>query len=640
MAEGFSPERILQLKRAIHDHLQQSGAYSQIRELLADYAAQEGDFVDRSPDAILSLIEERGLLNKVLQSFDVPKPHDSIRSVQSLTNRKTGGSTSGRYLHLQILGGRAFLDNLDVDTRVASQYRLYCQIHFGTQRFRSGMVECVCEPPFDDDFVINLDNEMTSRKLRDSIALNIPLHILVLRYDTTSGTSTYVGENTVEWRKVLSCGKISFSVELGSGSGMGVAVGIVNVDLSFLGPVTSSYSEEDVAQYLATERSNVTASEREFVLYSKRWWNEFQSLNPNHSSRKVKVFVGVGSNTGIQMVPITTLVHPLQSGRLLSTPFEAARFVSLISSTQDSSTQRTTETNLAGGDNTVTMSQLAYLCTRQGDVHNNCILLCSLFLGFGLDAYCVTGTKHDTGPHTHMWVMTRSTTGIIFWDATAGTHSMYRQGGKSPVYTAIWSVFNHSAFYANANDDDSIESCRFEFNSDSMWKPMNPMKLKLVSPHVVVPLLAPTLSAYDVELKFEEGMMGTITEHRLRLGLPVSWDSDGSYILTQSLSAYEQSRLSGDAVPALQQDMFQHAIRMRIPDGHTFKGFPVSCSHSSPSRLMQQLVQNPTGKDILECVGDDVHFMLRCKVFVYPEDVLSVWVMIAVRYRPTGLQRK
>jgi len=339
------------------------------------------------------------------------------------------------------------------------------------------------------------------------------------------------------------------------------------------------------------------------------------------------------------MVPITSLVQPLRVGRLLSSPLEAARFVSLIP-LYDGASHKSTESNLTGGENSVTMSQLAFLCTRQGDVHNHCIVLCSLFLGFGLDAYCVTGTKHEAPNNSTMWVLTRSSSGILFWDPATGSSTQYRSGAKSPTIAKVWSVFNHQGFYANTLDDDSVELCQFDFINDAIWKPMNPVKLRLVAHHVSVPLLPPTLNASDIEDRLEDGLIGLISEHRARLGLPVSWDHEGSYTLTQSLVAYETARLHNDNVPVVAQDLFQSAIRQRIPDGHTFKGYPVASTHTSFSRVMNQFVSSPTGRDIIETVGDDVHFMLRCKAYVFPEDVVSIWAMVAVRYRTVGLKQQ
>ena len=111
---------------------------------------------------------------------------------------------------------------------------------------------------------------------------------------------------------------------------------------------------------------------------------------------------------------------------------------------------------------------------------------------------------------------------------------------------------------------------------------------------------------------------------------------------------------------------FAAAVRRSVPRGFGFRGFPVQFNHVSPARMMSTLLASPTALDILrvsgldpsrepchcqwkstsladaasshsclQMIGDkeDTSFALRCKVFVYAEDTVAVWVMLAVRHR-------
>ena len=50
------------------------------------------------------------------------------------------------------------------------------------------------------------------------------------------------------------------------------------------------------------------------------------------------------------------------------------------------------------------------------DVEDHAVLLCSLLLGFGLDAYVCIGTK--VKGLTHCWVLTIASDGsILFWES-------------------------------------------------------------------------------------------------------------------------------------------------------------------------------------------------------------------------------
>jgi len=43
---------------------------------------------------------------------------------------------------------------------------------------------------------------------------------------------------------------------------------------------------------------------------------------------------------------------------------------------------------------------------------------------------------------------------------------------------------------------------------------------------------------------------------------------------------------------------------------------------------------NAAALDLVSTRGDHVKMAVRVKVVVYPEDVVAVWVMLAVRYQP------
>jgi len=76
-------------------------------------------------------------------------------------------------------------------------------------------------------------------------------------------------------------------------------------------------------------------------------------------------------------------------------PFaKAAHFVSLLGF----------ERSLPVGGTDVWHSPHALLCRKSGEAEEHALLLCSLLLGFGLDAFVCIGTDAH-GPH--VWVLTR-----------------------------------------------------------------------------------------------------------------------------------------------------------------------------------------------------------------------------------------
>lgn len=71
-----------------------------------------------------------------------------------------------------------------------------------------------------------------------------------------------------------------------------------------------------------------------------------------------------------------------------------------------------------------TYSVLSYMCSNvksliSQDCEDHAILLCSLLLGFGLDAYVCVGTKSKGS--VHAWVATISIEGtVVFWESLNG----------------------------------------------------------------------------------------------------------------------------------------------------------------------------------------------------------------------------
>ena len=55
-------------------------------------------------------------------------------------------------------------------------------------------------------------------------------------------------------------------------------------------------------------------------------------------------------------------------------------------------------------------------------------------------------------------------------------------------------------------------------------------------------------------------------------------------------------------------------------------------NHVSPTKAWQSLRRSHVCTDILEADGAHVRFAVRAKVVLFPEDVVAVWLMVAVQY--------
>lgn len=111
----------------------------------------------------------------------------------------------------------------------------------------------------------------------------------------------------------------------------------------------------------------------------------------------------------------------MEVGRLLDTPREAARFVSLIGHVKSNPTMSGMKENLEQWLNMHT-----FLARNKGDSENHAILLCNILLGFGLDAYVCLGTKLKTNA-PHAWVVTVSDNyrEVVFWESLTGNRYLH-----------------------------------------------------------------------------------------------------------------------------------------------------------------------------------------------------------------------
>ena len=103
------------------------------------------------------------------------------------------------------------------------------------------------------------------------------------------------------------------------------------------------------------EHSRIAERERLFLVYAKQWWREFLQIRASHSNRLVKIFAQDERGTNR---PVCSFVCPLRAGRLLDSPRQAARFVSLLGYEHAPS--------VGGGKAEMWSSLHAFLCKGKG----------------------------------------------------------------------------------------------------------------------------------------------------------------------------------------------------------------------------------------------------------------------------------
>lgn len=350
---SVAPEKASELKQIIHDHLLKMDIHGKIREVLAETVRDDPGRKHQllSEVDFLNALQRRGIIDDVMKELDFnnigkhtgagkgssPRPlaHPADKKVSQLGNNNV--DPSRRYLYLQILGGKAFLEHLQeqepLPGQVCSTFTLY--LHFRNQRFHSKPVPCSCEPDLKEGFLLEVHREgaagrgATMADATTMLSMCDPVHLVLVKTDTSSET-TLVSSYFLDWRTILSSpnGRTCFAVELmGVGSECKVPAGVLTVSLELYPPLTETLSSDIISTQQTLERQKTAEKERLFLVYAKQWWREFLEMRPSHQSKMVKIFAQ--DENGINR-PVCSYVRVLRAGRLLESPRQAARFVSLL----------------------------------------------------------------------------------------------------------------------------------------------------------------------------------------------------------------------------------------------------------------------------------------------------------------------
>ena len=351
----------------------------------------------------------------------------------------------------------------------------------------------------------------------------------------------------------------------------------------------------------------------------------------------------------------------MRTGRLLDTPRQAARFVSLIGYDKE-------QTSFARAADHAAEPWLhlhTFLAKSRGNTANHALLLCNLLLGFGLDAYVCVGTVKQSSAsnasseqqRAHTWVVTMShnQSEVIFWEAVSGNRYMHvpiddaataapldkRLGYvvRQHPYDTLGCVFNHRSFYANVQPVASVDACSLRLADQAKWKAMSEDAIATVCSvgggggpmSHLLPLCGSTLDASLAASDLESQLRSLVAIQRKELGLSTSWDEGLSYVLTQALASYETERTTGLA--SVGNEEFDQAIKLAIPDGHSFKAFPIQLVHRNARKAFAAMLKAPVCSDIVACKGDQVKMAIRVRIFTYPENTVATWIMLACRYK-------
>ena len=72
-------ERVSELRQLIHAHVSSQGVQEQIRDCISELAGQNGDRKQLDESKLLHLLEEKGLIDRVMAGLKLKPPESPLR---------------------------------------------------------------------------------------------------------------------------------------------------------------------------------------------------------------------------------------------------------------------------------------------------------------------------------------------------------------------------------------------------------------------------------------------------------------------------------------------------------------------------------------------------------------------------------
>jgi hypothetical protein len=129
---SVAPDKILEIKQLISNHLSQSDINNAIRDVLTDYTQRHPNSGPISRDSLIRELKNRGVVDSMMQNIQFGNQQPSPRQRQSLTTtakptvntvdtdqlvsiplEQVNFDANRRHLYLQFLNGKAFTGNIN-----------------------------------------------------------------------------------------------------------------------------------------------------------------------------------------------------------------------------------------------------------------------------------------------------------------------------------------------------------------------------------------------------------------------------------------------------------------------------------------------------------------------------------------------
>lgn len=618
-------------------------------------AVEDRPELQEDPSRLLQYLEERGLIEDIFTSLEssLQKTERPVYEVRQGTEyahasdatipnvgaaslaQRSPGKPGDWQMCLRLIEGQAFLDFLD-ETEAAGR-ELSWHLSFGSQRLRTRPVAAAVVPRFDETVFLKLPNASSRSGLLSHAA---PVHMVLVcsgGYGTGEeppwdpGSTMVLCSHSLEWRHCLTAsGSLKLTIELqGIGRRKQLAVGVLHAELELRpqGSAAEVLPELAVAAQLRGEEQRRAEVMRRAFEDLDRWWAEHHALYP---ARNIRLFAQTESSL---FLPISSFVVPLEAGRALDGPGHALRWVSLLPVEAAAAKE-------ASAVEPRWHSFPALWARGRASPEERTLLLCSLLLGYSLDAWCCLGADEHGRPHA--WVMVRDKgdaslpAEVCCWDPQLSSRFAADDPKYLASYSSVDTIFNNRRILiCHAGQ---LARTSFDFSDPRCWipAPLDDEALDVLQLYtsnggsgfvdLTVKRWALSWELEQLEEAIEQRIAGAIRSHREAAGLATSFDSHIAQLLQVALANYESERTGAPS----QASTFEGLAKRVCGPAEVLRALPVQFNHLRVTLYWPAMVERPAVREVL-AAPPSTAFAVRARIALYPEGAVAAWVLLAAK---------
>ena len=227
-------------------------------------------------------------------------------------------------------------------------------------------------------------------------------------------------------------------------------------------------------------------------------------------------------------------------------------------------------------------------CNR-GNVCDHALFLCSLLLGFGLNAYIAIGTSED---EPHMWVLTKNKKdgkNLMFWESVLGQRYSINDPKITERYQTVNCVFNNKEFYANLQLDDRVGKTSLNFADKKCWRSINKKIIDALLPwNMDIRFTEPDNIDQEEEEKILEAKLKDLIRS-YRAEHNTIFDEKLEDVLSMAVESYEFERIYGKP---LGENEFGDTIRSLTPNNYVFKAYPIQVRELNHDKVFDEIMRS------------------------------------------------